>query len=429
MKHAKYMFRALLTAVFLLGISSASLLAQSNQADIAAGWKNGSYKSFRVSPSGVVYPGSKVELKVIKDEKGKAKRIELGGKSYVRDLEGISDFVRHFKCETEDQSIYFTKKGFYQFTYYPALFDDPDSHSRIYYSYGKKYVYTDDKDLTAYLEATRSEQEHDIRLNEAKIASKEQRAFEERGKNIASIEIVDVLIPEAFGHFRTFEFDIKATMKDGSVVYAYENDLESDYVITYGNAKVDGNLGELVDIKLLDGFVEGDEFTIEVASRYNPSITATHKVVPLYNEPLEFNYNARDWDMYGVGLKGHDFLVELKQCKHAKNQSDLLKVRITDVTTGEVKYTFKIGVDQTIHLLAEGYKGYDYDHYRYTDGIRGGRGGDGGNLLLIKDPNVKSFKLNRSLWGGRAGKGLVPSHNGEKGKEGEYTIEVAPVDL
>ena len=64
-----------------------------------------------------------------------------------------------------------------------------------------------------------------------------------------------------------------------------------------------------------------------------------------------------------------------------------------------------------------------------TDDGRGNDGGNGGNLTVIKDPNVKFFNLDYSNRAGRGGKGSHPSYDGRDGRDGTFKEEVRAVNL
>lgn len=240
------------------------------------------------------------------------------------------------------------------------------------------------------------------------------------GKDVSGIEFVNFSVPDKFGHFRGFTFDIKATLKDGTTISTEDaaNSYWSDYTITYDapNYQTRDLDGEI----LQSGFVNDDVITVTVACKHDPSKTISKDVPLKYNEDISFSYRNGTTSSYGNGGNAMNYRFEVKQVKHAQTGENLLQIRITNVSESSVLSEFKMRADQTLHFSCNGGNGSEYhDHW----GI--GNGGNGGNITVIKDPNVTSFNFDYSNLGGNPG----PAYNAVRGRDGSYKEEARAVNF
>jgi hypothetical protein len=387
-------------------------LVMESQSITAARWLDGEYSYFKRSGDILMKEAENRKITFKKNEKGEVTEFTMGDNTYKGDEDGRSEFVRYFQCGNA-YCIFFTPKVIYQF--------ESPVNTSIKGSIGAKGKIAMKVEIEAFLEQSKVMQEADIKAyeekkaEEARIAQLEkEKQFSIKNKEVSKLEIVNVILPEKLGHYATFDFDVKATLKDGSTLSTDNGGFWSDYIITYTG-------GEFSEDKIQGKFIKDDKITITVTSAHDPAMKATHDVVMLYNQDITFNYTATGWSR-SAGETANDFKIEVKQVKHKVNGSTLNAVQITNVSMGTVVAQFKLGIDQTLHFSCNGGYGGSDDGY-------GKDGGDGGNITVIKDPSVKTFNLNYSNRGGKPGKGSTTSYDGRAGRDGEYTTESAAVNF
>jgi hypothetical protein len=385
-----------------------------SQSITASTWIDGEYAYFKKEGEILVAkPDDKKKLAFTKNEKGEVVQFTLGDVTFQGDEHGKSEFIRYFESDVSSWCLFFTAKYIY-------IFDGPENtYPRG--SIGAKCKPFDQTNINVFLEATETTQAEDIRLYNERIAEEarlaqieKEKKFSIKDKEVSKLEIIDIVLPEKFGHYASFSYAIKATLADGSVLATNEGGSISDYEITYIG-------GECVDGKVQGSFIKDDKITISVVSRFNPAVKATADVVMLYNQDITFNYNAMSWSR-SAGESANNFKIEVKQVKHKVNGTALLAIQITNVTTATVVAQFKIGIDQTLYFYNKGGNGGTDDGY-------GKDGGNGGNLTIIKDPSVKSFNLDYSNVGGKGGRGETSSYDGRSGRDGEVVNEVRTLSI
>lgn len=387
-----------------------------SQSVTAASWKDGEYKWF-TNTTGNFYlteESEKAKLEFIKNDKGEVVEVKRNGNSYKRDEEGKSEFVRYFES-SGDWCLYFTPKTIVIFKLAGG------SDINIIGTMGSKCKYEMTDKIEKYLADTKSLQADDIKKYNEKKAEEDRLAqlekekqFSIKGKEVAKIEIVNVVVPEKFGHFRNFTFDIKATLKDGSVLSTDKGGFRSDYDITFTG-------GDYSEDKVKGVIVKDDKITITAVSKYDPRMKATSDVVLLYNEDISFTFNGMSWSR-AAGESANNFKIEAKQMKHKVNGSELIAVRITNITTGKVISEFKMKSEQVLHFSCKGGSGG-------SDGGRGNDGASGGNITVVKDPSVKTFNLDYNNRGGKGGRGANSTLDGRSGRDGTYKEEVGAVNF
>ncbi len=392
--------------------NSLPTLTMVSQSVTAATWLDGEYIYFKRSGDILMKEVEKKKLTFKKNDKGEVTEFTMGDLTYKGDEDGRSEFIRYYTAGNA-YCIFFTPKVIY-------LFEAP-VNTTIKGSIGAKGKIDMDDAIETFLEESKSMQEADIKAWEEKKAEEERLAqlekekqFSIKNKEVSKIEIINLQLPEKFGHYTTFDFDVKATLKDGSVLSTDNGGFWSDYVITYTG-------GDFSDNKIQGKFNKEDKIVVSVTSAFDPAMKTSSDVVLLYNQDITFNYTATGWSR-SAGETANNFKIEVKQVKHKVNGTTLNAIQITNVSMGTVVAQFKLGIDQTLHFTCNGGYGGSDDGY-------GKDGGNGGNITVIKDPSVKTFNLNYSNRGGKAGKGSTSSYDGRAGRDGEYVTETAAVNL
>lgn len=386
-----------------------------SQAITAASWSDGEYAWF-TKVSGNFYFNAEPEkksLKLIKNDKGEVTAVEMGKHTYRHDQEGKAEFVRYFTAPESRWLLFFTAKSV-------IIFENPSSPS-ILGCLKSKIKEKDSDYLKLFMKETVALQEADLKkyaekkAEEKRLADLEkEKKFSIKDKTVTKLEIINIKTPEKFGHFTGFTFAIKATLKDGTYLSTDEGGFISDYIITYEG-------GDYSEGKIQHKIVKDDKIKINVVSKFDANVKATAEVVPLYNQDIKFSYNGTSWSR-GAGEGANNFKFEVKQMKHKVKGNEILAIRITNTTTGVVVSEFKMAADMTLYFYCKGGSGG-------TDNGRGNDGGNGGNIILIKDPSVKSFNFTYENYGGKGGKGSNANYDGRAGRDGTFKEEVKTVNL
>jgi hypothetical protein len=400
----------------LNGSSEATKLdPNTSQAEVAAGWSDGTYSFYRFNGEASGNSGT-TTLKFTKEE-GKVVSLVQGDGEYRADEEGKSEFVRYFKSNG-DWNIVFTEKWAFIFT---CGRDDAITGQYFIEKAGR---YSDSEMIKQYLIDAKVNQTAELAAynkNEAAIASKaadeEKAEWSIAGKGVAKIEITNVTAPDKFGYFRGFNFQVKATLKDGKTISTKDGGYWSDYKMSFQNADYKGRTIEPTS------FVKDDKIVVTVTSEFDPSVKATVDVVLNYDEALSFTNNAKNW-----GTSANDYKIEIKQVKHASNGSDILMYRVTDLDGYDPVKVFKLRADQTFNFTTDGANGYKTQGTGNETGP-GANAGNGGNITVIKDPSVKSYDLNYSMQGGTGGAGTYGYNRGADGRDGTFKEEVKAVNF
>lgn len=384
-----------------------------SQSVTAASFADGEYTWWRNTGNTVLTLEKEAEPKKLtftKNDKGEVSSIKMGDYEYKGDEDGKSEFVRYFKS-TGRWQLFFSGKNI-------IIFEGEESINLLG-SLGSKCKDSEREKIKKFLAEGKEMQKADIEKYNIRKAEEKKAADLEKEKNFSikdkavnKIEVFNIKTPEKFGHFASFSFDVKATLKDGKVLSTDNGGFWSDYTITYEGGDYSNN-------KVQGVINKEDKIKINVVSKFDPAVKTTAEVVLLYNQNVAFNYNATSWSR-GSGESANNFKIEVKQMKHKVNGSDVVAVRITNTTTGVVASEFKMGADFTLKFYCKGGSGG-------KDGGRGNDGGNGGNITVVKDPGVKSFNLEYENYGGKGGKGSSASMDGRNGRDGAYKEEVKPV--
>lgn len=233
-------------------------------------------------------------------------------------------------------------------------------------------------------------------------------------------------VPEIFGHWsggglrgqingRNISFDLKATLKDGSTITTTEKNTGylSDYKITYDEKSF--KYGQLET-----GWSNDDVLTITAKCESNPSLVVKQDITIKYNQNIGYNRNAVGYSGQH-GYSAQSFKIEVKQVKHIKTGAPLLKYRITNMSTGELIDEAKISPDYTLSFSCRGGTGGVDDN-----GVPK-NGGNGGHILLIKDPSVKKLDFDYNINGGQGGTGRYNS--GQTGRRGTFKEKTQAVNF
>lgn len=385
-----------------------------SQADIAAKWEDKKYAKFN-SAGG---ENGAEKLRVVK-EAGTVTEVWFEDTKYLADEHGKSDFVRYYKTTGgghfkavffEDKIIFFTT--------------DLSGKSSTQFSLNKKVSYSDLQAAVAYVDSAKVNQQAELDAFAKNKKANADKAFAEKkakwsieGKKVAKVEITDIKAADAFGYYRPFSYQIKATLADGKTISTKDGGFWSDYSITYANGDVKSKT--IQDTK----FVNGDKIVVTVKSKFDSKIVATEDVVMDYSETLTMNFNSNNWGVSGSSLK-----IEMKQRKHAVTGKEVVMIKVTDLSGyAKPKYMI-IDADESLNVWTKGHNGYKTVGTGNSTGP-GANAGDGGNVTVYKDPSVKNFNINYTVNGGIGGAGTYGYNRGRDGRDGTYKEIVRAVNF
>ncbi len=401
-----------LTGLIVFNFSAVE--AQESQSITAAAWSDGDYKWWKSNYSSFYLNKEfeKLKMEFIKNNAGEVIEVKRDGNSYYRDQEGKSDFTRYFKS-SGDWCLFFKKKTI-------IIFKGAHDNIKIVGCIKAKCKSSDAEYIEKWLADTEKLQADDIERYNKKVAEENDLAEQKKrdqysieGKSVASLEVVNLVVPEKFGHYRSFSYDIKATLNDGTEITTGDgNGYISDYEISYGNSNYNG-------YQLEGEIIEEDKITISVVSKYNSNNKTTKDVVIKYNEDISFSWNGTSWSR-SAGESASSYKIEIKQTTHKTTNEDLLMYRITNINTGSLIAEFKIGTDHTVLFYCKGGNGGVEDNV-------GNDAGNGGNITVVKDPNVEYYNLSYENGGGNGGRGEYNNKDGRDGRDGSFKEETRPV--
>jgi len=385
-----------------------------SQSVMAAKWEDKEYTKY----TSVGGESGTEKMKVIK-EAGKVTEIWFEDTKYLADEEGKSDFVRYYKTTGggnykvvffEEKIIFFTvtTRGVYSTSYF----------------LNNKGSYDDLKAVEVYVDSSRVNQQTELDLlakNEnaaaEKAAAEKKVKWSIEGKKVTKIEVTDISSPNSFGYYRSFFFQVKATLADGKTISTSDGGFWSDYTLTYSNGDVKSKT--IQDTK----FITGDKIVVEVKSKFDGNIKATGEVVMDYSESLTLNNSSNNW-----GESALNYRLEVKQRSHAVTGKPLIMIKSIDLSGyAKPKYMI-IDADQTLNIYTNGHNGYKTVGVGNATG-NGANAGNGGNITVIKDPSVTSFNINYSMDGGTGGAGTSGYNRGRVGRDGTFKEEVRAVSF
>ena len=385
-----------------------------SQSDVAAKWEDKEYAKF----TSVGGENGTEKMRVVK-EAGKITEIWFEDTKYLADEHGKSDFVRFYKTTGgghykavffENKIIFFTvtTRGVYSTSYF----------------LNNKGSYDDLIAAETYIDSSKVNQqaELDAYAKDQKVSS--DKAFAEKkakwsieDKKVTKIEVTDIKAPYSFGYYRSFSFQVKATLANGKTISTGDGGFWSDYTITYQNGDIKSKT--IHDTK----FISGDKIVVTVKSKFDSKTLVTADVVMDYSETLTANFNSNNWGTSGSNLK-----IEVKQRKHAVSGKDVIMVKVTDLSGyAKPKYMI-IDADKSLNIYTNGHDGYKTVGTGNATGP-GANAGDGGNITVIKDPSVTSFNISYTMDGGTGGAGTYGYNRGGDGRDGAYKEIVRAVNF
>jgi hypothetical protein len=385
-----------------------------SQSVSAAKWETKEYKKF----TDVGGESGTEKMRVIK-EGDKVTEIWFGDTRYLADEQGKSDFVRYYKTTDgghykvvffEDKIIFFTvtTRGVYRTSYFLNNKGSYD-YLKAVEAYLDSSAVNQKADLDSYAKNQKADSDRAYNIKEAKWSIK--------GKKVSKIEVTDIKATHSFGYYRSFSFQVKATLSNGKTISTKEGGFWSDYTISYQNGDVKSKT--IQETK----FIKGDKIVVTVKSKFDSKILATEDVVMDYSETLTMNFNSNNWGKSGSSLK-----IEVKQRKHAVTGKAVVMIKVTDLSGYTKPKYMIIDADQSLNVYTKGHNGYKTVGTGNATGP-GANAGNGGNITVYKDPSVISFNIEYTMDGGTGGSGTYGYNRGRDGRDGKYKEIVRAVNF
>ncbi|WP_299109300.1 hypothetical protein [uncultured Tenacibaculum sp.] len=433
------------------------VLGQKNQNEILAGFQSGKYTVFKVEK--VSYK----KYKMVKVKKQWPIQITKGGTEVSNVLvkrAGILD--ENFIPDVPGHPAYFSFKS-YRLTFINGL--------GIYYSWnGKeqattKYVFSKSVSLSKkyeelnkmvadYAKAVFKNQTSaraNVKEQKKAVAEAERKKNSLENKEVSNIQIKLINKPQKVAHFsEAIKYGVVATLKDGSKLSTENLGGKlpwSDFTLknkgcsnTIDEVRVDEDAKSLKE----------DRITIELISKYHPSLKAVKHINTTNNISIQVNQNG----FWGYNRHKHVTVFQGKNGQHA-GRGDNLTIKVKTVThkqtgvklnkidiynTTKQKHVARYKLTTGTKLIVNNQGGGGMNGFEGSksspNGGNGGNGGAGGNILLIKDPSVTKLNIELNNSGGAAGKGGAPKYshasrgrNGVAGDPGRTTKQTKAVQL
>lgn len=409
--------------------SSASTGDYVHMAETAKVWETGEYETYGID--GIVISTGKKPIEITKDSDGLISEVKYDGDTYKSDATYDNPIVVAYHKDKSTYNLYFNDQGIAVYHYWKGTggYEELSIKAFIGAKQKPKSVIKEIKEYRAWAkEKGAAAKEEYAAKSAAEAEAKEAERKKKYGlaeRDVVKIEFVNFKVPEIFGHWsggglsgqlngRNMSFDLKATLKDGSTISTEQPNTGylSDYRITYDEKA--WKYGQLET-----GWSDDDVLTITATCISNPSLTITKDIPIKYNQNIAYLRNGL---RYGEdpGGPADNFKLEVKQVKHRKTGAPLLQYRLTNTSTGAVVDEAKIDPNYTLVLKCNGASG----------GVDNGtpqRGGNGGHILLVKDPSVEKIDFDYSNLGGEGGTGRYNS--APNGRTGTFKEKVQAVNF
>lgn len=413
---------------------SQSVMAAAYESKVYKYWdSNGSY-------TGGTYD-EELKIEIVKNDEGKVTHVMVGnsGKGkYVPDEDGKSDFVRYYKSVNNNFAIFFAKNRIF----FMQVGGPPEDLGTTWEGVTTKPIsYGWFEEIETYLKKSRKYQLADLAQYKKDKAAKatadslaRRKKYDLGDKQVASIKIINFKENKHLGNWDgSIVFDIEATLKDGKKISTADGGYTQNYIIDYVNMpgkeynKIH-NSQNIFSNSFSTGFVKDDKVILSVKLRKNPAIKDSKEAVMTYTHREGKVYF--DWSASRYGDNGNDLKLEIKKVKHKVTGVDLYQYRVTNLTKNKIIAVAKVRTNQIMYLGSDGQPGTPIGHFNGYDN-RGGDGGNGGTITIIKDPNVGSLDgfLQTSVEGGDAGKGNSILTDGRPGRDGKVVFVTKSVSF
>lgn len=441
------------TLLFFAFILAFTCFSQENQNGILSSFNSGKYTVYRVEDSDLTKIKKQWPIEINKSGNQVA--------SILVKRSGILDEV--FKPDVPGHPAYFKFKD-YRLTF----IDD----FGVYYTWNSKeqaktkYVFvkngssfsksfeTVNKLIADYAKSVFKNQtgaRAKVKEQKAVLAEAERKRNSLQNKQVSKIEIQLVENPKHVAHFSdVIRYGVVATLKNGSKLKTSNLGGKlpwSDFTL---KNKGCSNLIEEVRVDENAKKLTNDQITIQVHSKYHPSLKASKKLNATYDIGIKVNqlgFHGWDRKKYVTVYQGLDgqhagrapnLTIKVKTVNHKQTGKKINKIQIFNTSKNQLVAQYKLSPNTTLIVNNQGGSGMNGFNGRNgrPNGGNGGNGGAGGNITLIKDPSVRLLNIVLNNQGGNGGRGGAPKNvtarrgsNGRKGASGRISKQVRPVNL
>jgi len=234
-----------------------------------------------------------------------------------------------------------------------------------------------------------------------------------------------VNIPDDLGHSSQVTYGLEAITREGKS-YKTKNiggqTPWEDFKVTV----VGGDFGEeKISIAKDCNTIVNDRLLVKVTSKYHPRIQTSKSLNIKYNASVYLDYQGKDGGMSGIyvspgfrGQAGQNLIIKAKQTKHRQTGRSLTQVEVRR-SNGQLLHRLKLAYGATLVVNARGGAG-SFGRSSTSPG----QGGNGGNILLIKDPSARGFTATIHNQGGRGGKHQTTTRRALSGRPGQVRTQV-----
>lgn len=267
-------------------------------------------------------------------------------------------------------------------------------------------------------------------LAEAKkeIEAAEKIANSINNKNVKSIKVTWINLPNNIGHGTKLKYGIEAILEDGKVLKT--NSLGGkmpwdDFAITVQGAEFGE---EQVAVEMDAKKIPNDKVVITVKAKSNKSLYSSIETNLNYNENVSLEYNAFQNGGYIVRNSGVNGKNAKNYTVKAKNYTTpqgvkVNKVEVVETATGKVLSRLKMNGQATLNIYASGEGGSSGKGNK-----KGGNGGNGGDVAIKKEAG-STLNVNVVNNGGNGGTHSSPVMHGMSGRKGQVTTSTQSVQL
>ncbi len=366
------------------------------------GWNNKTVKTYNWSSRDNRYYVKEAQTIVVGKNGDEYEYVMVNGKKYVPIKNADSDKILKFQWSSI--ILYFSEDKLVTYgqneegdVFIKQLFGLKENAQKV------------TAEIEAYLAYTASLIDQDVagaNAERERIAAEKAAARKAKyGLHDKSIKSAKVLVnlPQENGNFMNVSFIIETTLTDGSIIKTRPDEgFYEDYIITKNfTTDFSGNIES--------GFIDGDQAVVKVVSKYDSKITAEGSATLSYNKGPVFLLYGRGWSG-SEGEDGEDVEIEIIEDKHAVTGEPVLRVRLTSTAERAKLKEFSLSPNQSFIVKTYGGKGGE-DNSRFYNG------GDGGDIIVYKDPSVSSFRIKYDTKGGAPG-----GSSASFGRDGDYRV-------
>lgn len=237
-----------------------------------------------------------------------------------------------------------------------------------------------------------------LKGGDQKMAEEKRAKYGIKGKDVVSLAIEPSQYNKVF-QGQTFNFDIIATLKDGSKLstrqgFKDEYDIQVEGLELVKHTDVDGTVTSWYEIAKTY-IPKNDKIRIVVKSKFHPTVKPVDfsQNVDYENCEWTFNDNGDQSSTEAYRKAAGSFRIEVKSAIDLNTKKECFEYKVWN--KGEVVAHCKQVKTKPIVVNAKGGAGKKPNFGNQN-------GGNGGSITLVKDPSAKDCKIIYNVQGGQA---------------------------